>query len=471
MVRIPFIKPIPSSIYRPSLRVIELERENHQLRKQLNKVQKENGEEVNELKQIIQDLKIQIAELQQIVFKKRATKKEKDNNKGNDKSNGKDSNYKPRSRDSYRREKPKEYEVTKQEDYFLEACTNCGGSLEETVTKTIYIEDIPEIKKEVIKQLIHVYLCLDCNKEQSKIPVPKGHHVKIGRRVRSHILHHTYILNTSYRDIVRSLWDYYHIKISEGEIQKIQEESAKKFLPTYNDIHEELLEQESVNCDESSWAIRGIKNYIWGLFSPTTDAVLFFVGSRGKTNIEKLLKDFKGCLTTDCYAAYKNLLNIFHQICWVHILRNRPELSEEQQQSAKNFHYELGIIYQKLKQILDEPFDENKREKAQKRFLKRLRQINKLLPCDTPKKLKNIKLLTQEYEQELFTCLQFKTALPENNLAERNLRHVVLKRKRSFGSQSEKGARIYAINCSVMLTLWRRYPETFFQELEGALGY
>lgn len=476
MFKIPTIRPIPSSIYRPSLRVIELEKENHKLRKKLREAFREKDERINQLEQIVQDLKIQLAELQAMLFKKKIFKQEKDKNSEKNKKNNK-SSHSQRPKESYRRQEPKKEEITVREEYTLDECANCGGHLEDMDTRILYIEDLPETKKKVIQQLIHVYLCLDCSKEQSQIPIPRGHNVILGPRVKSFILHHTYILNVSYRDIIRSLWDYYHIKISEGEIQKIQEGSAKNLNPTYNSIRDELLKQESLNLDETGWKIKGAKNYLWGLFSPTTVATMFHIGSRGKGNAEDLLKDFNRCLTTDCYGCYKNLDGIFHQICWVHILREVKELcssiwlSKEQHQSAEDFHKGLGIIYQKLKQGLDEPFDGNKRQQTQNRLIRRLRTINQILPCDTPRKLKNIKLRTQEYEQELFTCLQFKTALPENNLAERNLRHVVLKRKRSFGSQSEKGARIFAVNCSVILTLWKRFPNTFMKELERALGY
>ena len=461
------------SHYVPSLRVIELEKENRLLRKRVE----EQDQEIAVLKQEIQDLKLRVAELAELLFRQKKSKKENDKEGTfEDGSTGQPSAPRtPRSTESYRRPAPSEGEVTKREEYTLQSCTHCGGHLEKLEVRNIFTEDIPEVKKEVIQRIINRYLCNDCRLKQSAIPVPPGHDVRLGSRVRKYVLYHTYILNTSYRDIIRSLLDYYGMHISEGEIQEIQQESAQKLTPTYNGIHEELLQQEAINGDETGWKIKGERNYLWGLCSPTTTAILFHIATRGKGVIEKLLRTFSGCLTTDCYPAYKNLLNLVHQVCWVHILRTvrdlacMPELSAEQTRSVKNFYAGLAILYQDVKDALAEPFDEKKRSEMSEQFITRLRALNPLLPCDTPKKLKNIKLLTQEYEREMFTCLKFKTALPENNLAERALRHVVLKRKRSFGSQTEKGARIFAINASVILTLWRRFPNTFLLELGKAL--
>ena len=97
----------------------------------------------------------------------------------------------------------------------------------------------------------------------------------------------------SYRDIIRCLYDQYQIQVSEGEIQYIQEQAAKRLQPTYKGIHAELLQQESVNMDETGWKIRGEQEYLWDMCSPTTDATLFHSGSRGRGNAEELLDSFK----------------------------------------------------------------------------------------------------------------------------------------------------------------------------------
>jgi hypothetical protein len=463
--------------YIPSIRVLELERENRLLRKELGKEIEEKDNRITALEEEMRDLKLLVAELQELLFRGQKTKKNKrnKNDKDNDNSGDGSNNNQPRSKDSYRRPIPLQSEITKEEEYTLDNCLYCGGTLEKIDQRIIYLEDIIESAKEMIKQIINVYQCSDCGKIQSKIPIPRGHNVRLGKRIKTHILYDTYVLNASFRDVIRTYQDKYNISISKGEIRYIQQESAKKLRPAYNGIHQELLEQESVNMDETGWKIKGILNYLWNLCSPTTDATLFHIGNRGKGNAEKLLKDFNGCLTSDCYGAYKKL-ELEHQVCWVHILRKVKDLtqsdylSKEQLESAQNFYDGLINIYRQLKEALDKPYRKQKRQQMQQDLIKQLQSINQLLPCDTPKKLKNIKLQTQEYETQMFTCLDFKTALAENNLAERNLRHVVLKRKKSFGSQTEKGAQIYAINASVILTYWKRFQGSFMPRLAEALG-
>lgn len=465
--------------YSPSVRVIELERENRKLRRRIE----EQDKEIAILKQMIQDMQMQLSQLQEMIFKKKRKKNEEtdedgDIHDGSSSMTGKEN----RSKESYRRAIPDESEVTAVEEYSLHQCGSCGSvNVEELDTRVMYIEDIPEVIKSVLKKIIHVYRCIECGKEQSATAVPRGQMVILGSRVKSQVLYLSLILHMSFRDIERYVWNMYQLTVSAGEIAYIQKESAKQLLPFYNGIKERLNEQESTNVDETGWQSGKEKQYVWGRSSPTIPDVLIHIGNRGRGNADIILNGFSGCVVSDCYGAYKNLhtrLNgIEHQICWVHILREAkeiaysPHLTHEQRTSAQAFLIHLQGIYHDVKLILTEAFDQERRVQQIRQFAQRLQQINELLPCDTPKKLRNLKLRTQEYVQELFTCLKYQTALPENNLAERNLRHLVLKRKRSFGSASQQGARIFAINFSVVYTLWKTHHNSFFPELQRALCY
>ena len=51
-----------------------------------------------------------------------------------------------------------------------------------------------------------------------------------------------------------------------------------------------------------------------------------------------------------------------------------------------------------------------------------------------------------------------------NNQAERSLRHLVLKRKISFGSLTKRTAENLAVLLSVLMSLRQRYPSNFFGE-------
>jgi transposase len=449
--------------------VIALEKENRQLLKRITLLEQEN----QTLHQQLQDLQMQLVQLQALVFKK---KRLPPDDTDDDAPSSAPHPRNTRSAASYRRAVPASHEITHTEDHSLEQCTQCGSTQLETLdTRSLYVEDIPAVTKEVIHHRIYLYHCVACGQQQSSVPIPKGQQVILGPRVKARILYLSYILHCTDTDIIRYLWSTYQLHISPGEIHVIHKQSANRLRATYHRIKDHLNQQETTHLDETGWQVGREKHYAWGRVSPTTPELLIRIGTRGKNNAEEILQGFSGCLTTDCYAAYKHLPGVEHQVCWVHILREATEvadssyLTDEQKTSAQEFHHHLQQIYYDLKNVLAQPFDQEQRTTHQQTFQHQLSRVNQLLPCDTPKKLKNIKLRTQEYAQELFTCLNYQTALPENNLAERALRHLVLKRKRSFGSATTQGANIFAINFSVIYSLWKKFPNSFFPALQTAL--
>ncbi|MBU2578886.1 transposase, partial [Patescibacteria group bacterium] len=82
--------------------------------------------------------------------------------------------------------------------------------------------------------------------------------------------------------------------------------------------------------------------------------------------------------------------------------------------------------------------------------------------------LTNLANLMEKYKKELFTCVVCKGVAPTNNKAEQKLRHLVLKRKNSFGTKSEKGNKILSINLSIILPAIGK-TETIF--LKNSMSY
>lgn len=81
---------------------------------------------------------------------------------------------------------------------------------------------------------------------------------------------------------------------------------------------------------------------------------------------------------------------------------------------------------------------------------------------DDPQKLKAIKQSLAQNAEQYFTCLLQPDIPADNNKAERVFRHIVLKRKISYGSKSQKGADTMSILCSTLLSCWWNKPKIFF---------
>jgi hypothetical protein len=61
--------------------------------------------------------------------------------------------------------------------------------------------------------------------------------------------------------------------------------------------------------------------------------------------------------------------------------------------------------------------------------------------------------------------MQFQNIPCDNNRAERDLRSLVIKRKKSFGSRTEQGARAMEILLSVAWSTWHMHRNSFLPTL------
>jgi hypothetical protein len=82
-----------------------------------------------------------------------------------------------------------------------------------------------------------------------------------------------------------------------------------------------------------------------------------------------------------------------------------------------------------------------------------------------PKKLIDLKQGILDYQDNLFLCLTIDGIPADNNKAERALRKLVIKRKKSFGVKTTKGARTMEVLLSVCQSYYNRDRDNFLPEL------
>jgi hypothetical protein len=460
--------------------ITRLINENKRLRDRIQMLERERKED----KAVIETLVLQVKELQKIIFGRKH-----DGNKDNDSTS-----KQPRGKSSYRHSIPDPCEITKEEKYSIDTCPDCGSFLVWKTTIIRYLIDIllPMVNeqtglieapaKTVVKQTIEKGWCPKCKhwyiaKLLDHSPPAKNNEVLYGSGIREFVAFETNIIKNTYSQIQDELIGLYNINISQGEIAKVLEKTGTKLSPEYERLKERVKKSKGCHLDETGWQTRGEKNYVH-INAPTdSDEVVFLIGrNRGKGNSSELIGDnYDGVVISDFLANYKNLSGE-HQGCWAHLLRrtrdlkNNSSLSEDKRDFVMLIHTQLQAVFNNLKLILVEPFDLKKRQGYLPKLYQQIKSIAEKIHNfkESPKKLNDVANLMLEYKHELFTCITHEGIPPENNKAEQGLRHLVLKRKNSFGTQSEKGNKTLEINLSVLLSLWRQDKTTFwprFREL------
>lgn len=471
-----------------------LKERSDRLRMENRLLKEENRRLCGENKQI-QKIQLELEELREMVYgkKQRERKNERVPLPAKDSLKGEKA---LRSPESYRRPIPKPEEVTGEIRLELGACPDCGGEISDKKEHVSYREDLEDLDlllknaRKVTQRIIESGYCDHCHKRKKAAEIPKQP-VEIGQNTKAMIAYLHVLLGLSHKEVEEHLHVRYGFNISEGMITKSLEEQSDLLRPFYRKIYQDLLNEKGCHYDESSWNVQNSDedggNEVWVKTGVESNLVLFWFGkSRGKGVAEKLRGDMhEGNVKnqvgiSDDYGAYRNMFT-HHQLCWAHPHRKLRDLAESGMlnESVRKHCQEVYAKYAKLYQSAREAKEKSdsdgyKTEEERKEAERELSNLfNELTVPDKkdPEKLQRIRASLAARKERYFTFLRFQGIPLDNNKAERSLRRVVLKRKKSFGSRSQKGANVLSILYSVIFSIyWSNPSEEFFQKYQEALG-
>jgi len=467
-------------------RSARLNKENRLLKEEIERLREENKQ--------IEKIRLELEELRETVYgrKQRERKKEKVPLPAKGSRKG-EIPLPKRSPESYRRSIPKAEDITGELRLDLAECPDCGGCLNDTKEHISYREDLEDLDlllqsaKKVTKRIVESGYCDHCQKRKKAAEIPKQL-VEIGLNTKAMIVYLHVLLGLSYKEIEEHLQVRYGFEISEGMISKSLEEQSDLLRPFYRNIYQNLLDEKGCHYDETSWDVQNGDegNYVWVKTGVESNDVLFWFGkSRGKGVAEKLRGDLnEGNVRnqvgiSDDYGAYRNMF-VNHELCWAHPHRKFRDLAESGvldeaiRQHCQHVYEKFASLY-KLARQAKEKFDSNgyKSEKEQDQEKKKLSDLfDKITVSDEkdPEKLKQIRKSLAARKERYFVFLKIQGIPLDNNKAERSLRRVVLKRKKSFGSKSQKGANVLSILYSVVFSIyWSNPSEEFFKKYQEAM--
>lgn len=415
---------------------------------------------VKEQQKTIEDFGLQLEELRTMVFGRKKKSKDDDDD---DLTPPKEKIQ--RTSDSYKRPIPKDEEITDIKHHPLNQCS-CGEKTNKKKVRIFYEEDIPfPAKKIITKHVVEKIYCTNCKKWQTDIPLPPAK-VILGSNIQKYICYLDVICRLSFNQIQNILKDTYHIHVSGGEIVKMLNREAIKLRPLYEQLKLKIRGEPILHLDETGWKllIDGSNTYAWVMSGGESKENVFLVGeSRGGGNTDTLLGEkYEGVVVSDDYKAYKKLPK--RQLCFSHLLRKwrdlarSGELDEEVRLHCKSEYLKLCLVFEDLKN--------NRSIEKYDHFFQEFTKLSKVKKLD-PKKLIRYKITLKENIPQYLTCLSDIQIPLTNNQAERSLRHLVLKRKTSFGSLTKRTADNLAVLLSVLMSMKQRFQADFFLEYLG----
>ena len=429
-------------------RIVFLEAENKELKRRINELEEKDNDKNGR----IEALAFQLEQIKNKVFGKKSIverivwKKEK----------------KERDTASYRRPIPER--ITETRYHPVTVCDHCHQAFKKKSVNVFFEEDIPiPIKKITLRHEVEVGYCKNCRRQSSGLPIPSKKAV-LGDNVKKYVCLLSIANRLPHTQIKEHLKDVFNIEISMGEIGNLLQEEADSLRPKYERLKKSIMRQEAAHYDETSWKVQKEEQgkFAWVATGTENNDTVFSLGkSRGKGNIEELGIAKIGI--TDDYGAYKNSFSE-HQLCFAHPQRKLRDLAEsgEVEKEKKEYCQETYIRFSKLYKNITKSLGQSISPYRKRKFQADFNHISESHSLD-PTPLSKIKASLRKNKDKYFTFLKHPNIPIDNNKAERALRHLVIKRKISFGSKTQRGAETTSILASIILSLKWNNPEDWFK--------
>jgi transposase len=241
----------------------------------------------------------------------------------------------------------------------------------------------------------------------------------------------------------------------------LQNRAAEAVKPAYDELAAKLPEQKTLNCDESPTKQGTSKAWVW-TFVAAGFTLFACRTSRAADILQELLgKAYAGIVGCDRARMYWSLGK--RQWCWAHLKRDFQALIDGSCPTGKRLGHDLMRPTKEMFALWQNVRDGTITHRAFKRRMKPIRhRIDALLLRGYFNGLTRgfCKELV-EHGECLWTFVDKVGIEPTNNAAEQALRHAVIWRKLSFGTQSASGSRFVERLLTVVETCRRQRRHTF----------
>lgn len=337
-------------------------------------------------------------------------------------------------------------------------CRRCDAALDGSDPEPLrhQVIDLPRVVATADEYLLHALACPHCNTvTRAEIPpgVPSGN---FGPRLQAMVGLWAGTYRLSHRQIEQLLADIYDVNIALGSVTNVEQQVSDALAAPVDEAAQHVQVQPAVHADETGWREAKQKAWLW-VAATATVAVFLIRRSRGAQVAKELLGAFfAGILHSDRWSAYNWLDVTRRQLCWAHLVRQFKGF-EDYGGQAKALGLALqercAVMFGWWHRIRDGTLSRSTfrsyMRKVERRILELLRQG---AACGVPKVAGRCREILK-LQQALFTFVRIEGVEPTNNHAERVLRHAVLWRKGSFGTDSENGSRFVVRILTAVTTL------------------
>lgn len=343
--------------------------------------------------------------------------------------------------------------------HYPECCACCGKDLPRRADPNPVrhqVTELPPIKPEVVEHQLHGVTCDSCQHvTRAELPadVPKG---AFGWRLMGVMAMLTGVYKLSRRLAVEALRDVLGVTVSVGGLSRVEARVNQAVEPPTDEAFDYALERPVKHVDATTWRESGKTIQLWTV--ATTLVTVFKTTVDGTMDsLKRLLRKVTGILVSDRAGQFGFWHMKNRQVCWAHLLRKFVLYSQKPNEVAQRLGEQLVEQTTRLFEYWHRIRDGTLAPRTYRTYMRAVRgHIEHLLRLGVASGVKGVAGSCADilvHREALWTFLTHAGVDPTNNFAERELRPIVMWRKTSFGSQSERGTEFATRMATVDRTL------------------
>jgi transposase len=332
--------------------------------------------------------------------------------------------------------------------YTLDCCPDCGGKLRpfERPAEVLQQVEIAAVPTMVTEHRALAYWCPRCHELHcARLPEAVNKAGLFGPRLTTLVAYLKGVCHASFSTIRKFLRDVVGVTVSRGYLVKVIAKAAASLAGAYGELCARLPGEAVLNIDETGHKENRTKFWTW-CFRAQLYTLFHIDKSRGSTVlIEMLGTEFNGVLGCDYFSAYRKYMRTCHvlvQFCMAHLIRDvkflltLPSRADQAYGGrVRDALRELFAVIHRRAQMTAADF-----RRALEAARRQVLQAGTQGVPDT-KHARNLAKRFRQHGKAYFRFITTPGIEPTNNLAEQAIRFVVIDRRVTQGTRSEKGRR------------------------------
>jgi len=335
-------------------------------------------------------------------------------------------------------------EVDHVDDRRPPACAECGLKLRGTDPEPLrhQVTEVPPVKPHVTEYRLHQLQCSCGCWTRGELPegVPSG---AFGPRLQALVALFTGGYRISKRNVVQLLSDCFGVKISVGSIKRLEADLSTALAEPVAEAQAYVQAHPHVHMDETGWRQAGRRTWLW---TAVTSMVVVFAlrASRGSKVAKELVgEDYRGIVISDRWSGYSWVSLKQRQICWAHLKRDFQKLVDaegEIEVIGEGLQAQRRKLFKHWHRVRDGTMTRSTFRRYVTPIRAKVKALLRQGAVCPDAKIAGMCGEILKVEQAMWTFVRVDGVEPTNNPAELALRHAVIWRKTSFGTQSDAGS-------------------------------